>query len=315
MASERSRRETEHASKIRQALLDKKLVIIVGAGVSLSAIQPPPSRITWTGLIRNGLDYLEEEGFVVADNDELKVARAGLEQQPADVRRMLRACHYLKDELEHHKQYPTWLDTVFGRLHESVSHPEILRVLGAAHRKGAKLLTTNFDELLEHSCKLQRVRPSISDDVRKYEQGMLEGVFHIHGSYQDPKDVVLDTVDYHKVKTSADVQSLLQTFVAHFTILFVGCGSGLDDPNFGSLLTWASSRAQNLPNHHYLLVREGDNLRYNPLINLRYGQEYGDLVPYLEDLFKDPTTFTTIVPLAPLIPLKDSASNVEAPGA
>jgi hypothetical protein len=139
---------------------------------------------------------------------------------------MLRACHYLKDEMEHHEQYQTWLGTVFGKLHEDVTHPDILQILGTAHGKGAKLLTTNFDELLEHSCELQRVRPSIPDDVRKYEQGMLEGVFHIHGSFQGPNDVVLNPVDYYKVKASEDVQSLLQTFVAHFTILFVGCGSG-----------------------------------------------------------------------------------------
>jgi hypothetical protein len=305
MASERSRREAEHMSRIRQALLDKKLVIIAGAGVTLSAIQPPPPRITWTGLIRNGLDYLEEEGFVAADNDELKVARAGPEQHPAEMRRMLRAYHYLKDELEHHKQYPTWLGTVFGSLHESVSHPEILQVLGTAHRKGAKLLTTNLDELLERFCRLQRIRPFIADDVRKYEQGILEGVFHIYGSFQDPTDVVLDTVGYHNVKASENLQSLLRAFAAHFTIIFVGCGSRLDDPNFGSLLTWASDRAQTLPNHHYLLVRDGETRRYNPLINLRYGREYGDLVPYLRRLFDDPTS----------VLIDDNGPNVKTPGA
>jgi hypothetical protein len=39
---------------------------------------------------------------------------------------------------------------------------------------------------------------------------------------------------------------------------------------------------------HYLLVRDGDNLRYNPLITLKYGRNYEDLVPYLNRLLNDP---------------------------
>jgi hypothetical protein len=58
------RREGENIAKIRQALNDKKLVIITGAGVSLDAIRPPPPRITWIGLIQDGLNYLEAERLV-----------------------------------------------------------------------------------------------------------------------------------------------------------------------------------------------------------------------------------------------------------
>jgi hypothetical protein len=142
-------------------------------------------------------------------------------------------------------------------------------------------MTTNYDELLQHSCHLERVRRSLPDDVRKYEQGTLNRVFHIHGSFQDPQEVVFDPVSYYDVKTSDDVQGLLKTYLGHNTILFVGCGSGLEDPNLNSLLEWTSSREENIPNHHYLLVRDGDPIRYNPLIRLNCGPKYEDLVPYL----------------------------------
>jgi hypothetical protein len=53
--------------RLKQALKDKRLVIIVGAGVTLSVTsdisrQPLPCLI-WTDLVRNGLDYLVNEGM------------------------------------------------------------------------------------------------------------------------------------------------------------------------------------------------------------------------------------------------------------
>jgi hypothetical protein len=147
-------------------------------------------------------------------------------------------------------------------------------------------MTTNYDELLEHFCGLQRVRRSIPDDIRKYERGIENGVFHIHGSFQDPKEVVLDATDYSQVKDSEDVHNLLKTFLAHNTILFVGCGSGLEDPNFDALLKWASSRSKNIPHHHYLLAREVENPMYDPLITLKYGRNFDDVVPYLNKLLE-----------------------------
>ncbi len=219
MASAQERREAEYKRKIRQALHDKKLVIIVGAGITLNATHPSPSRITWTGLILDGLDYLKDEGFIAAEDEDLKYHRRVLQRDNIDIRNVLRVCGYLKDELDHHKQYPTWLKSVFGSLHCDVTRPEIYEALREFHQRGARLMTTNYDELLEHYCNLQRVRRSIPEDVRKYE-------------------------------------------------LFVGCGSGLEDPNFNALLEWASSREENIPNHHYLLVRDGDNSRYSPLLTL-----------------------------------------------
>ena len=288
MDSAPKRREAENIVKIRQALKDKKLVIIIGAGVSLHAIQPPPPQITWNGLIQDGLNYLEEERLVAGDDEELIHYRTVLTRDKLRVQTVLRASSYLKDELDNHKRFPTWLDSVFGSLHHEVNRPWVFKVLCDFHRRGARLMTTNYDELLEHYSGLQRVRRLISDDVRKYERCFLNGVFHIHGSFQDPEEVVLDSIGYYQVKTSDDVQNLLKTFLAHNTILFVGCGSGLEDPHFSALLEWAGSREETIPNHHYLLARESDNLRYNQLITLRYGSDYDDLVPYLTRLLEDP---------------------------
>lgn len=107
-----------------------------------------------------------------------------------------------------------------------------------------------YNELLERFCNLQRFRWSILDDVGNYEQDILNGIFDIHGRCQDPNEVVFAPTGYFQVKTSEDVRSLLRTYLAYNTILFVGCGSGLKDTSFNVLLTWMSSGAQIITNHH-----------------------------------------------------------------
>jgi hypothetical protein len=91
-------------------------------------------------------------------------------------------------------QNPTWLETIFGSLHQEVRHPAMFEVLKALHEKGATLLTINYDDLLERSSSLRRIGRSNMDDILMFKRRDLEGVFHVHGSYYDPDEVVLDTI-------------------------------------------------------------------------------------------------------------------------
>jgi hypothetical protein len=128
--------------------------------------------------------------------------------------------------------------------------PVILDTLKALHQKGATILTTNYDDLLEKSCGLPPIGRSNKDEVLGFKRGGIDGVFHVHGSYHNPHEVVLDTKDYYEVAHSDEVQSILKNFLEFKTILFVGCGSGLEDPNFNVLLKWASEEQKNIPNRH-----------------------------------------------------------------
>jgi hypothetical protein len=261
-------------------------VIIAGAGVTLNVTADdtakPLSRITWTGLIQNGLDYLVSEGYVDKSNRRTKSAYEALEDPEVD--RLLDAANILSSQMKQHGQYPTWLESVFGSLSQEIRHPDLLMVLKTLHEKGATLLTTNYDDVLEKYCCLQRVGRSNKDDVSRFRRGDLNGVFHIHGSYHDSHEVVLDARDYYGVKHSDDVKDLLRSYLQDKTILFIGCGLGLMDPNFEELLRWASERHENIPNRHSLLIRDDDSLTCKPLIRVKYGPRYEDLVGYLARL-------------------------------
>jgi SIR2-like domain len=283
--------DLEHVKAIQKALRQEKLVIIAGAGVTLNATNSP-SNITWKGLILDGLDYLENENFLKPDDDDLDYFRRVLRKPDMNPNNFLRACSFLKEELDKHIKFPTWLNSVFGSLHEKVTDPDVYEVLYEFYQRDARLMTTNYDQLIEKHCggDLERVRYSVPHNASKFRAGSLKGVFHIHGSFQDPEDVVFDPEGYKQVKASDEVMGLLKGYLQHSTILFIGCGTGLEDPNFDALLKQATREAQNLPNRHYLLVRNDDNINYSPLINLRYGSDYKELGPYLRKLLeKDPT--------------------------
>ena len=248
---EAARRQHEVIDRLRNDLKNKRLVLITGAGVTLGATADSSrqalSRITWTGLIRNGLDYLVQEGHVDRSNRRTRRAYDALDEQDMDD--LLDAASILRSQLDHNDLFPTWLESVFGSLYSLVRNTALLDAIKELHASGVMLLTTNYDDLLERHCDIPRIGRSNRDNIFKFRRRDLDGVFHIHGSYHDPHEVVLDTTDYYQVQHSDDVQDMLKAFFSDKMILFVGCGSGLEDPNFDRLLHWASEQHKNIPNH------------------------------------------------------------------
>jgi hypothetical protein len=236
------------------------------------------------------LDYLVTDGYVNASNRRIKQTYAAL--QNTDIHSLLNAANIMRDESFSGANFLLGWKRSLAIFTLGIPLSSGLKAL---KEKGATLLTTNYDDLLEKFCNLHRIGRSNQGDILKFKRGDLDGVFHVHGSYHDPDEVVLDRTGYDQIRNSEEVQNILKTFLEYYTILFVGCGSGLEDPNFDGLLKWASERQEKLPNRHCLLVRNGDTLNYSPLARLNYGADYQDLVPYLNRLLDDPSQQACII--------------------
>jgi len=147
---ETARRQHEVIDRLRNDLKNKRLVLITGAGVTLSATADSSrqalSRITWTGLIRNGLDYLVQEGHVDRSNRRTRRAYDALDEQDMDD--LLDAANILRSQLDHNDLFPTWLESVFGNLYSLVRNTALLDAIKELHEHGVMLLTTNYDDLL-----------------------------------------------------------------------------------------------------------------------------------------------------------------------
>jgi hypothetical protein len=277
--------------RLRTALDAKRLVIVTGVGVTLDATgyvrDGDLEYLTWKGLIEHGFRYLErmcrpaisDEKKTQERTQKITNGRYLLSQPDTDSH--LLAAQILRKELEGEDHFANWLDSVFDNL--EIKNEVVLRCLKALHAKGATLLTTNYDHILDRYCNLDTIRRTATDDLLRFRRGRAskDGVFHIHGSYQDPDDVVLDPIDYYKVKMSTEVQSFLQKCLLDDTVLFVGCGDGLGDANFSALLTWITEKHRKIAHAHCLLITEGDHYNFKPLVRLKYGARHSDLGPWL----------------------------------
>lgn len=146
-----ARRKKEILTRLRADLKNNRLAIIIGARVTLYVTADiagkPLSRITWTGLIRNSLDYLISEGYVNRSDRRTKRAYEALKDP--DTEGVLDAANILSDQMKQQGQFPAWLESMFASLSQEVRHPALVDVLKALHESGATLLTTNYDGLLE----------------------------------------------------------------------------------------------------------------------------------------------------------------------
>ncbi|KAK5655224.1 hypothetical protein OQA88_6123 [Cercophora sp. LCS_1] len=300
-----ARQQREFAQQIRIARKKGSLVICAGAGVQLFATADASGRIhqqslTWLRLMRSGFDYIEEHlpsAYNDLDNkDRIQKARATLDvpdkqYSEADEAIYLDAAQTLTDIL---KSFPSsfadWLRQQFQTLDESLTHPEIHNILKRLHQEGVHLMTTNYDGLLENHCGLTHV------DISHPAEDGNNRVFHPHGEWEHPNGIVLNSREYYAgASTGKDnpAQSLLRDIFRSKTVLFVGCGPGTGDPNFGEMLRWLGSQQTeiegNIRQSHYILLRNRDNYREVegrlPLVKVRV-EMVDDIPRWLEGLLE-----------------------------
>jgi hypothetical protein len=125
--------------------------------------------------------------------------------------------------------------------------------------------------------------------VISFAQGRSDVVLHMHGHWRFPDSVVLGIRSYQDVLGDAKAQNALRASMTLKTLLFIGFGSGLQDPNFGALLKWGAAMLAAAPNRSFHLCRDVDRLSVqaqhegSQIYALAYG-DYADLAGYLAGL-------------------------------
>ncbi|MFO0799416.1 MAG: SIR2 family protein [Gemmataceae bacterium] len=264
-----------------------RVVIVAGIGVSLATCGTDQPCATWPGLLRHGLKTCQDECGTSAVT--LAAQRAMLDDGAAPDHVLIGAGEFITQELRghHHGRYGRWLMDTLGELR--VRDTGVVRAL---ERLGVRIATTNYDGLIEEASL--RLKSPITwrqrTAVTSYFREPTPEVFHIHGHYCDPHSVVLGARSYGEVCRDQDVQDALRWQLRFGTFVFVGCGRGLVDPNFGALLEWSRTALANAEHEHFLLVSESDveswrnRLRGLPIVPVAYGSSHGDLLPFLEGL-------------------------------
>jgi tetratricopeptide (TPR) repeat protein len=164
-------------------------------------------------------------------------------------------------------------------------------VLEALKSLRIPLATTNYDGLIEEVTEWEPVTWRQGSEAERVLRGEAEGVLHLHGFWKDPESVVLGIRSYHAVRSDLHAQAVLRGLRLTRSLLFIGFGAGLADPNFGDLLRWSRETFEGTEYRQFRLARtsEVDTVqRQHPpeerIFVVPIGESHDDLAPFLRGL-------------------------------
>ena len=254
--------------------LSDRPIIVVGAGVSMASA--PGTALSWTELIANAIKHARDDlNMPSAEAEDLHLRLS----QPNAAKEILEAASEVQAWLIEHKDFGTWLTAVFAGW--KVTQPDLIEALLSLK---CRTVTTNYDDLLTSRSYRKYVDWTNRDLFVRAAKGDVDHIMHLHGIYSHTESVIFSLDDYKRITDDARTEFVEEYLAAHH-LVFVGMGTGLEDPNFTTLLEWIAK--MNLPYNSFRLGTKAEVAcwdTYPKVWNVIYGEEHSDLPGYLRRL-------------------------------
>jgi tetratricopeptide (TPR) repeat protein len=257
-------------------------LIVVGSGVAIAATAGTAQEglASWEGLLRHGIDHCVR----FARKDEAWAAGVRVRLALPDAEALLAiagevCAAFAAPGLG---EFGRWLKDTVGSFRANRRD-----ALEALANLGLPLATTNYDDLLEEVTGLPAATWQDTWVIEDLVRGKPpQAILHLHGHWRRPESVILDPAAYRRA--APVVQDLLKFLRVSHTLLFVGCGEGLADPNWSALRRWSRKILAGSQWRHFRLCRTRDIPRLEAehppgerIFPVPYGPDYGDLAPFL----------------------------------
>jgi hypothetical protein len=283
---------TSLEADLRNCIQNGTALLVVGAGVAAASTSQPVA--TWWGLLDHGIGRGIELGRISEDHG------VDLERQlnGTDVHDWLRVADAVTTALGGRTggEYERWLRETVGGL-----KPERTDLLEAITGMRVPLATTNYDDLLEGATGFGSTTWRQPNVFQRVARGDERAVLHLHGFWGDAESVILGTESYDEILADPFAQTALQSFAFLRSFIFVGFGSGLDDPNFRALRAWMRQALARSEYRHYRLVLESERQAaldlHTPeerIVPVVFGLRNDDLQIFLRELGKAPAVVALI---------------------
>jgi len=283
---------------LRERIAAKQIVCFVGAGVSAASVAPTAGSecAVWAGLLASGVLWVHgvQPSLTAGWMDDRLRALAS-----DDVDDLLSVASQVASKLGAPSagEYAEWLHRTVGGL--QVGDATLIQAIGAL---GVPIVTTNYDHLLEQVLGREAVSWRNEAAVDRILRGDSDAILHLHGHYSEPESVVLGLWEYAGLVDNEHTQAVLRTLGMAKSLLYVGFGAGLRDPNFVQFRHWMRRVAATMPYRHYRLVRAGelesvrrDHDAEERVMVLSYGDAHAELPIFLRGLA--PPGCRTAVPM------------------
>lgn len=238
---------------LREAIDNNQLVVICGAGVSIGATGGD-RRAGWAGLIEYGVEWCAANGIDLP-------GRNGIERASADLRDgdLLSAADKLQRGLEESVQWTRFLNETFDEFGKGADYRVIDEILDL----GVPIATTNYDTLISGNGGLVPITWK-SKSLLQALKKLSTGVVHLHGVWTEPDTVILSSESYGRLLATEQTLALERAMSLRATVLMIGVGEGLYDPNFGGLSRYLENNFRDTHLLHVRVTREGSDVSPTP---------------------------------------------------
>ena len=292
---------------IRKQFASNDAVVFIGSGISsyttkegVGGQRGEEGVATWKGLLKDGLKKcLDLQRTTQANYDYYKEK---FSQKDCTTDDYLEAANLILSSFKMEKKakqvdiYKEWLKDTVGSL--VPKNRDLIEYIG---KLDCPIFTTNYDNLLE--VILDR-KPLTWDQYESEGIGdsfanLKKYVVHVHGYFEQPESVVLSQSGYNDILNNEFAQSKLKALMETKTLLFIGFGSGMSDPNFFNLLTWKNrvSVKRSLP--IYKIVRLKPDMKvpneFETIATIPFGTKDEELVSFIRNLIPTPPLTVTDV--------------------
>jgi hypothetical protein len=280
--------------RLKNAIDDKSLVLVLGTGVSAAATDGAPAA-TWRGLLESGVELVKATTGDPQWADAMQpLIKTGFGMNEPSM--IVAAASAVKDKVLElgANAAGKWLSEQIGQL--TVANSALVDELRALP---FPLLTTNYDTLVEGDGRRARSwRDHVA--IRDILAGTSRDIGHLHGVWNEPESVILSPADYQMLRSSDAAVELEQAASSLKTLVYIGYGAGLADPNFSKLVEWHAQRFGSARPHFRLCLNsEVDALRASHandhIVPVSYGSNHGDLPAFLREHFA-PTASVALTP-------------------
>lgn len=233
----------------------------------------------WLGLIKDGISHVHNRNSEDAALLSLRLERATTDDLISIAQDVQR---HLGDD------FTRWMARSVGDL--PLKEAAVAHGLG---KLGVPILTTNYDDLLEKALR----RPSATwlhpGEMRRVIRMETSAIGHLHGIWTDIASVIFSQSSYQTITENADAQNVQRSAFDLKTFLFVGVGDGLTDPNFSPMVKEFAERFPDSPDTHFRLCLNSEvdpASELKSVVDVGYGDSYGDLAGFLDRLAASSTT-------------------------
>lgn len=260
-----------------------KPLIVCGAGVSIAATAGKAP--TWRRLVDLGVSRVTNLDV----NSESWAATARGRLESGDAASAVVVADEVTERLggSSNAEFATWLQDEFSPLRGT--NNELLEAVLALNCPIAK---TNYDGILASASGWAPISWSDHAGTLEVLSGKRNGVLHLHGHWQMPRDVVLGSKSY-EMHSSDERRRFLQEYgTLDRPTIFIGCSrEGLRDPDFSRLDAFVGKWIDVAQRRYWLLRR--DPARPEPLPSpdnerrlfpVAFGEKHDQLPQFLHDL-------------------------------